>query len=144
MKISSNMEVIISSAKDESDWSMWPEIQSRFFIVSPNMIKQKYQDSNALIGQKKGLPSLVQEQIKISSEEIKQVQECVLLIKDKLLKEHKNNPWIPFQSILSESLPSEKGSDVRITGRIFSLTVLITKINSFNRSKLVWVMKPFR
>ena len=129
---------IFCSAKDDSDWSMWPEIQSRLFIVSPNMVKQKYYDSNVLIGQKKGLPSLVQEQLIISPEEIQNAKDCILLIKQELLKNYKNNVWIPFNSILAQALPSEKGSDVRITNRIFSLLSLITKINSFNRPKLVF------
>ena len=129
---------IFCSAKDDSSWSMWPEIQSRFFIVSPNMVKQKYHDSNVLIGQKKGLPSLVQEQIIISPEEIQTAKDCIMLIKEELQKNYKNNVWIPFNSILSQSLPSEKGSDVRITNRIFSLLTLMTKINSFNRPKLVF------
>ena len=51
---------IFCSAKDESGWSMWPEIQSRFWITSPNMKPAKYYESNLLIGRRKGLPSQVQ------------------------------------------------------------------------------------
>lgn len=127
---------IFCSAKDDSSWSMWPEIQSRFLIKSPNMVKQKYLDSNTLIAQKKGLPQLVQAQLIVSEEELQLAQDCVLLIKEELQKTHKNNVWIPFQSILSQSLPSEKGTDVRITSRIFSLLSLITKIKSFKRLKI--------
>ena len=128
---------IFCSAKDDSSWSMWPEIQSRFFIASPNMIKQKYQDSNILIAQKKGLPSFVQEQLIVSKEDIDLAKDCILILRDELLSNLKDNVWIPFYSILSESLPSEKGSDVRVAGRIFSLLNLITKINSINRPKLI-------
>lgn len=129
---------IFCSAKDDSSRSMWPEIQSRFFIASPNMVKQKYQDSNALIAQKKGLPVLVHEQLIISKEDLELAKDCILLLKEKLLSNYSNNVWIPFQSILSESLPSEKGPDVRIADRIFSMLVLITKVNSFNRPSLVY------
>jgi hypothetical protein len=129
---------IFCSAKDDSSWSMWPEIQSRFFIASPNMVKQKYQDSNILIAQRKGLPQLVQEQIVLSKEEIKTAQECILLLKKDLLKNHESNVWIPYGTILGHSLPSEKGPDVRITNRIFSLLNLITKINGLLRPKLVY------
>ena len=128
---------IFCSARDDSSWSMWPEIQSRFFIASPNMIKQKYQDSNILIAQKKGLPSFVQEQLIVSKEDIDLAKDCILILRDELLSNLKDNVWIPFYSILSESLPSEKGSDVRVAGRIFSLLNLITKINSINRPKLI-------
>ena len=41
---------IFCSAKDESGWSMWSEIQSRFWIRSPNMKPQKYYESNLIIG----------------------------------------------------------------------------------------------
>jgi hypothetical protein len=102
------------------------------------MIKHKYQDSNILISQKKGLPQLIQEQLVVSKEEIKTAQECVMLLRDELLKNHKNNVWIPYGSILGQSLPSEKGPDVRITNRIFSLLDLITKINGLDRPKLVY------
>ena len=129
---------IFCSARDDSDWSMWPEIQSRFFIASPNMIKQKYQDSNILIGQKKGLPALVQEQLIVSKEDVNLVKDCIWMLREELLSNRENNAWIPFYSILSESLPSEKGPDVRITNRIFSLLSLITKINAHNRPKLVY------
>ena len=35
-------------------------------------------------------------------------------------------------------MPSEKGTDVRTAKRIFSLLNIITKINSFNRYKLIF------
>ena len=129
---------IFCSAKDDSEWPMWPEIQSRFFITSPNMIRKKYHESNVLIGQRKGLPSVVQEQIIVSDNEIQFAKECILLIKKELVENYNNNVWIPFNSILSHSLPSERGTDVRTTNRIFSLLALITKINSFIRCKLVF------
>ena len=128
---------IFCSAKDESNWPMWPEIQSRFLITSPNMIKKKYSESNQLIGQKKGLPAIVQSQVIVSDEEVSMAQDCMFLLKNELLKNKDNNVWIPFQQILSESLPSEKGPDVRMADKVFSLLVLTTKINSFSRPKLI-------
>lgn len=128
---------IFCSAKDESNWKMWPEIQSRFLITSPNMIKKKYSESNLLIGQKNGLPAVVQNQVIVSHEEISIAKDCITLLKNELLKNKENNVWIPFYQILSESLPSEKGPDVRMVDKVFSLLVLITKVNSFNRPKLI-------
>ncbi|MDR4490206.1 MAG: bifunctional DNA primase/polymerase [Candidatus Nitrosocosmicus sp.] len=129
---------IFCSARDDSSWSVWPEIQSRFFIASPNMVKQKYLDSNVLIAQKKGLPTLVQEQLIISKEDLDLAKDCILLLKEELLANFSKNVWIPFHSLLSESLPSEKGPDVRIAERIFSMLVLVTKVNSFHRPTLVY------
>ena len=54
---------IFCSAKDESNWPTWPEIVSRFLITSPNMVSKKYEESNQLIAQIKGLPSMIQESI---------------------------------------------------------------------------------
>ena len=50
-------------------------------MTSPNMIPQKYQESNKLISQKKGLPNIIQQQIIISDEEIETTKNCVLLTK---------------------------------------------------------------
>jgi hypothetical protein len=127
---------IFCSAKDESNWPTWPEIQSRFFITSPNMIKQKYLESTILIGQRIGLPSLVQEQLIVASDEVQLAKDCLTVIKDELLKSYNDGVWIPYQKILSLSLPSEKGTDVRIANRVFSLLEIVTKSNSFNRFKL--------
>ena len=127
---------IFCSAKDDSSWPMWPEIQSRFFITSPNMMKKKYVESNKLIAQRKGMPSLVQEQLIVSSNELQNAKDCVLLLRETIQKNRENNVWIPYNSILAESLPSEKGPDVRFVDRIFSMLTLITQINSFNHLKL--------
>jgi hypothetical protein len=127
---------IFCSAKDDSEWPMWPEIQSRFFITSPNMIKQKYKESIILIGQRHGLPSIVQDQLIVSSKDIQLAKDCVIVIKEELKKSCNNWVWIPYNNILSQSLPSEKGTDVRIANRFFSLLKIVTKINLFNRNKL--------
>ena len=34
---------IFCSARDESKWDIWPEVERRFMIASPNMVKPKYQ-----------------------------------------------------------------------------------------------------
>ena len=69
---------IFCSAKDESKWEIWNEIKSRILVTSPNMVTQKYQESNKLISQSKGLPNLIQQQIIISDEEIENTKNCVL------------------------------------------------------------------
>ena len=60
---------IFCSAKDESNWPTWPEIVSRFLITSPNMVSKKYEESNQLIAQIKGLPSMIQDQLIVSDNE---------------------------------------------------------------------------
>ena len=60
---------IFCSAKDESNWPTWPEIVNRFLITSPNMVSKKYEESNQLIAQIKGLPSMIQDQLIVSDNE---------------------------------------------------------------------------
>ena len=50
---------IFCSAKDESKWDIWPEIKSRFSIVSPNMVPEKYDASTKLISLTFGWPDSV-------------------------------------------------------------------------------------
>ena len=128
---------IVCSAKDESMWSIWSEIQSRFLITSPNMIPEKYKESNMLIGYKKGLPDLIQQQIIVSNEEIEFTRKCILYIKENLKKYKDDRVWIPYQGILTEILPAEKGTATRITNRIFSLINVVSLVNAYSRPKLV-------
>ncbi|MDA4124735.1 MAG: hypothetical protein OK438_04695 [Thaumarchaeota archaeon] len=48
---------IFASARNEDHWEVWPEIQSRFIIVSPSMDPVKYKQANELTAQLLGLPS---------------------------------------------------------------------------------------
>ena len=126
---------IFCSAKDESNWPTWPEIQSRFLITSPNMTKEKYEESNLLIAQRKGLPSFIQDQVIVSEHDIKSSKQCVNYLIENL-KTVKNNVWIPYSDILAESLKAEKGTDVRNTKRIFSLLTIIPLVKSDARQRL--------
>jgi hypothetical protein len=70
---------IFCSAKNESKWPAWPEIQSRFLVTSPNMVHQKYYDGNVLIAQRMGLPSLLQQDLIISNNRIGLAKKCACL-----------------------------------------------------------------
>lgn len=128
---------IFCSAKDESRWELWPEIKSRFLITSPNMIPQKYQESIKLISLRKGLPNSIQQEIIISDQEIENIKQCILLIKQNIQNLNTKNEnkkisvWIPYHKLLENELPASKGSDVRFTKRIFSLlnVIPIVKLN---------------
>jgi hypothetical protein len=77
---------IFCSARDESRWEVWPEIQSRFLITSPNMAPIKYQESNFLIAQKMSLPYELQQQVIVSDQEIELAKQCVLYLKQEIKK----------------------------------------------------------
>jgi hypothetical protein len=136
---------IFCSARDESSWQVWPEIESRFLIVSPNMNKQKYFESNVLIAQRKGLPNIVQQKLIISDEDKELAKECFLYLRDEIQQRSaggvtgkSSTVWIPFGQLLAEILPSNKGSDSRSTNRIFALLNIIPLTKAHLRPKLVY------
>jgi hypothetical protein len=134
---------IFCSAKDESKWEIWNEIKSRILVTSPNMVPQKYQQSNKLISQTKGLPNLIQQQIIISDEKIETTKQCVLLIKEKInelkssSKYGKISLWIPYYDLLQKELPANKGTDVRFAKKVFSLLNIVPIVKSDLRRILV-------
>jgi hypothetical protein len=101
------------------------------------MVSKKYEESNQLIAQIKGLPSMIQDQLIVSDNEKEKARQCVLYLKQNLsLSLSKSDIWIPYGGILGEALKAEKGTDVRNTKRIFSLLNIIPLVKSDNRPKL--------
>jgi hypothetical protein len=132
---------IFCSAKDESKWEMWDEIKSRFQIESPNMIQPKYQAGNKLIGQNKGLPRGVKQQIIISDTEKELGRQCFLYLKHQIQQctSTTDSPvWIPFCERLAEILPAEKGQDNRATNRFFTMLNMIALSKAHLRYRLLF------
>jgi hypothetical protein len=139
--------VIFCSAKDESKWEIWDEIQSRFLITSPNMNQAKVHDGNVLISQRKGLPNWRQQELIVSDKERELARKTVSYLKgwmhrlsqsNMLDYEHQNAVWIPYAFILANALKSERGTDNRITERIFSLLNIIALAKVHHRQTLVY------
>ena len=135
---------IFCSAKDESKWEIWNEIKSRILVTSPNMVPKKYEESNKLISQSKGLPNLIQQQIIISDDDIEKTKNCILLIKQKInelkSKNNKNGKislWIPYYDLLQRELPANKGTDVRFAKKVFSLLNIVPIVKSALRMVLM-------
>jgi len=138
---------IFCSAKDESKWEIWPEIQSRFLITSPNMNQAKVHDGNILISQRKGLPNSMQQQIIVSDKERKLARSSVSFLKGWMHRLSESNMlhydrqtavWIPYGFIFANALKSERGTDNRITERIFSLLNIIALTKIHHRQTLVY------
>src|SRR4029077_18143315 len=97
---------IFCSARDESSWDVWPEIQSRFLITSPNMNREKYYESNVLIAQKKGLPNLVKQHVIVSDRDCENAEKSVRILKSQIKNYYATNNasykknttavWIPY------------------------------------------------
>jgi hypothetical protein len=151
---------IFCSAKDESDWSGWPEIVSRFVITSPNMNQTKYLESNMLIAQTQSLPRSIQQKIIVSSAEKNLAKECVLGLIAKVEMFFKNNKetsqqkqqiiiikelpdkdaapvWIPYGEILGEVLRAEVGTDNRLAKRLFAFIKMVAMSKAEYRHRLI-------
>ena len=132
---------IFCSAKDESKWDIWPEIQSRFMVVSPNMTGPKFQAGNKLIGQKKGLPTGVKERKIISDEELEAGRKCFRYLKhiiQKISSATDSPVWIPYCELLAELLPADRGTDNRATNRLFSIIQMSAMSKEHLRPKLIY------
>jgi len=119
---------IFCSAKDESEYPLWFEVVSRFLVALPNMVQQKYLESDLLIGQKAGLPKALQQEIIVSDRDVERAKECIIHIQDQM--KSITSVWIPYHNILSYSLPDYKGTDNRATKRIFSLLRILPLVRS--------------
>ena len=100
------------------------------------MVKEKYEESTMLIAQRKGLPSIIQDQLIVSKKEIELAKHCAQYIKQQIKSNVKHDFWIPYQGILGEALKSDKGTDVKSNKRIFSLLNIVPLVKSENRPKL--------
>ena len=134
---------IFASARDESRWAIWPEIQSRFLVISPNIIPEKIHEGNILTGQKKSLPSRIKSKIIVSPYEKDLARKCssylIQIVKANMAQDPniQSAPfWIPYGLILGLALPSEKGTDNRITNRIFSFLRIISLARNHLRCRL--------
>jgi DNA polymerase, archaea type len=126
-----------AGSKNESYWEEWPEIASRCFVISPNMIPEKYHESNFLIAQKKGLPKLIQQKLIVSDKEIELAKKCISYIKSQII-DRTVSTYAPYVQILGNILPSDKGTDVRTFDRMSSLFKTIPLFDSHFRPKLIF------
>lgn len=132
---------IFCSARDESKWDMWPEIESRFMIQSPNMVQAKFQAGNKLIAQRKGLPRIVKQKIIISDTEKALGQKCFLYLKHQIQQATATTDspvWIPFGERLSEALPADRGQDNRAANRLFTMINIIALTKAHLRHRLIF------
>ena len=132
---------IFCSSKDESKWDMWPEIESRFMIQSPNTVQAKFHAGNKLIAQRKGLPRAVKQQVIISDFEKALGQKCFLYLKHQIQQATATTDspvWIPFGELLAEFLPDDRGQDNRASNRLFTMINIIALAKAHLRHRLIF------
>ena len=139
---------VFASAKDQDKWALWPEIQSRCVMVSPNLNEEKFQHANALTADLLGLPSFVlkrlfPEDLEVAArEEVERIAQAV----DRLgvLGEREgggsrrdNFVLDPFAQRLAELFPHESGLRARQFRSLLTYANLLALINGERRAQLV-------
>jgi hypothetical protein len=144
---------IFCTAKDESRWEHWDEIVSRSVVLSPNMNPKKYREATILNAQSIGLPTAIQESLIISRREMQLARKCILYLRESInqsvtinanYSENTNdikydNPiWIPYTEILGNTLPADKGTEMRINRRLLLLVRIIALAKSNLRYQVIF------
>jgi hypothetical protein len=108
---------VFASARNESRWAMWPEIQSRFLVISPNIVPEKVHEGNILISQKMSLPGRIKNKIIVSPDEKEIAQKCAKYLVDHIRSKMTQEPdkqkelfWIPYGLILGWGHALRKGN----------------------------------
>ena len=134
---------IYCSAQNESKSALWPEIQSRFLVTSPNMIPEKYQEGNMLIAQQMSLPKSIQKRIIRSNEETELAEKCAMYLSQQIKELSPQDPsadiqpvFIPYGGILGAILKWDRGTDNRINKRVFSFLRMIALSRAHLRYRL--------
>ena len=107
------------------------------------MSPRKYREANVLNAQLLGIPSAIQESLIRSKREMDIAKKCVQYLKGQIEtatvplssvseKEFRyNNPvWIPYADILGQTLPANKGTEMRINKRLLSLLKIIALVKA--------------
>lgn len=121
---------IVCSAKNEAKNEVWPEIETRFFMSSPNNAISKYKKANQLTSQKMGLPNWSSD-IYDNSDDRKW---CSIYINEIItqLKCHKDF-WHPLYEIIDQFFPSNQGVMMRHYKRLLSFCNVESMINAEQR-----------
>ena len=132
---------IFCSARNESKWDVWPEIESRFMMASPNMVRPKYQAGNKLIAQRKGLPHGIKQQVIISDTTRELGKQAFQYLKHQVQEYTRTTDspvWIPCAERIAEILPADKGQDNRTANRFFTILNMVALTKANIRHKLLF------
>lgn len=134
---------IICSAKNEAKNDVWPEIQSRFFITSPNTNVEKYKAANTLTGDIMGIPSWASH-IHTNLENREYCKFFIQNIKESIVKlcnNHNNPIFNPYRKQIIELLPNVSGIDMRHFSRINAFLNMETILHANENIKIEFITK---
>lgn len=124
---------IVCSAKNEAKNEVWPEIETRFFMTSPNSNISKYKKANQLTSQKMGLPSWSSD-VYDNEEDKKWCRLHTSEIIEELKKQ--KDFWHPLYELMDNFFPSNQGVMMRHYKRLLSFCNVESMINAEQRPTL--------
>jgi len=134
---------IICSAKNEAKNEVWPEIQSRFFMTSPNTDVKKYKAANSLTGDILGLPTWASHIYSSKANEefckffIQNIKEGIV----KMCKGNNNPIFNPYREKIVDLLPNVSGIDMRHFSRFNAFLNMETILHANENVKIEFITK---
>jgi len=139
--------VVCAQALDYSHSARFPEYQRRFITTNPTMSKEKFDEAINLIHDRFSFPDLIYQHKIVSDEEKDKAPEIIKGFKEQVqdicrnVKPGKNNVIIPYSSVILESLPKEKASDMTRANRLFAFLSFLPIVQFDKRPRLAIIKK---
>lgn len=131
--------VTYCSAKDESNQSIAPEMETRFDTTFLKSNTKKYEKSIELISKRHGLPNELFEEEVVSAQDLKNAKELttILIENVKRFGSSKNPILNPYADKLATLFPHDSGSRSRQYSRLVQMITVITLCYANKRCKVV-------
>jgi len=127
------------SAKDESNYSIAPEMETRFHTTYLKSNPKKYEKSIELISQRHGLPNEIFEDEIVSKQDLEYAKELtqILIENVKRFGSSKKPILNPYADKLATLFPHDSGSRSRQYSRLVQMITVITLCYTNKRCKVV-------
>jgi hypothetical protein len=131
--------VTYCSAKDESNQSIAPEMDTRFDTIFLQSNHIKYEKSIELISKRHGLPTEIFEEEVVSKQDLEYAKELTQILIENVKRYSSNkNPIVnPYSDKLAILFPHDSGSRSRQYSRLVQMITVITLCNANKRHKVV-------
>lgn len=131
--------VTYCSAKDESNHSIAPEMETRFDTTFLKSNPTKYEKSIELISKRHGLPTEIFEEEVVSKQDLEHAKELtqILIENVKRFGSSKNPIMDPYSDKLHTLFPHDSGSRSRQYSRLVQMITVITLCYANKRCKVV-------
>lgn len=118
---------IVCSAKNEAKNEVWPEIETRFFMTSPNTGITKYKKANKFTAKKIGLPKWAAG----IYDDQNNKKWCSIFVNEIITQiKSKKDYWSPLYDMVAQYFPSNQGVTMRHITRLLSFCNVESMINS--------------